>query len=219
MVCVTRGGFELYLYYFRVGTELSVGCTQVRRLCLSFMPRESIRCRQVGPAGLPYAGRLGDAAIWPPPLRGCSWFPREVGDSCVAPKQVVRGRPTSPRPVGLALARFGLHCSGTSVTSCKLLIKSVWVLNLGYIIGIGLNLTWFKPFGLNLWILPETPLGRLDHVLRAMIHKVTWCNFTGVGRPAWESPHFSSFSYMLLLNSNTHQNLWNLLMLVKIITK
>ena len=47
-----KRGFELYLYYFRVGTELSVSCTQVRWLCLSFMPRESTRGRQVGPADL-----------------------------------------------------------------------------------------------------------------------------------------------------------------------
>ena len=52
-VCVQEGEFELYLYYTKVGTELSVSCTQVRRLCLSFTPRESIRGRQVGPAGLP----------------------------------------------------------------------------------------------------------------------------------------------------------------------
>ena len=53
MVCLTRGGFELYLYYFRVGTELSVDCRQVRQLFLSFTPRGSTRGRQVGPTGLP----------------------------------------------------------------------------------------------------------------------------------------------------------------------
>ena len=41
-VCYKRG-FGLYLYYSMVGTELSVSYTQVRRLCLSFTPRESFR--------------------------------------------------------------------------------------------------------------------------------------------------------------------------------
>ena len=48
-----KWGVVLYLYYSKVGTELSVSCTQVRRLCLSVMPRESFRGCQVGPAGLP----------------------------------------------------------------------------------------------------------------------------------------------------------------------
>ena len=37
-VCYKRGKV-LYLYYSKVGTGLSVSCTQVRRLRLSFTPR------------------------------------------------------------------------------------------------------------------------------------------------------------------------------------
>ena len=52
----------LYLYYFEVGTGLSVSCTQVSSLSLSSMPRESSRGCQVGPAGL---------GMWPSGHRLC----------------------------------------------------------------------------------------------------------------------------------------------------
>ena len=57
------------------------------------------------------AGWPGDVAAWPPPLQGCSGSSLEVGNSCVAPTVIVRGRPASPRPVGLAQAwlRLVLH--------------------------------------------------------------------------------------------------------------
>ena len=54
------------------------------------------------------AGRPGDVAIWPPPLSERSGSPPEVGGSWVASTVTVRGRPASPRPAGLALARLGL---------------------------------------------------------------------------------------------------------------
>ena len=106
-VCYKRG-VVLYLYYSMFGTGLSVSCTQVSSLCLSFTPRESFRDRQVGPAGLPLAGRPRDVAIWPPPLSERSGSPPEVGRGCIAPTVTVRGRPASPRLAGLALARLGL---------------------------------------------------------------------------------------------------------------
>src|SRR6185312_6421367 len=101
-------------------------------------------------------------------------------------------------------------------TSYKLPLKSAWVLILWFVIGIGPNLTWFKPFDLNLCILPKPPSGWLVLVLKTMNHTPVRLNLTVVGRPARDSPHFGSISYMLLLNSNTHQNLWNLLVLVRI---
>ena len=30
MVCVTRGGYELYLYCLKIGTGLDISCTQVK---------------------------------------------------------------------------------------------------------------------------------------------------------------------------------------------
>ena len=39
----------------------------------------------------------------------------------------------------------------------------------------------------------------------------------GIGRPAWNFTQFGSILDVLCLNSNNHQNLWNLLMLVKMI--
>ena len=54
------------------------------------------------------AGRPGDMAVWPSPLKRCSGSSLEVGNSCVAPTVTVRGRPASPRPTGLALTRFRL---------------------------------------------------------------------------------------------------------------
>ena len=61
--------------------------------------------------------------------------------------------------------------------------------------------------------------GWLVLVLKIMNHTTVKSNLIVVGRPAWDSPHFGSISYMLLMNSNTHQNLLNLLVLVRIITK
>ena len=202
MVCLTRGGFELYLYYFRVGTELSVGCTQVRRLCLSFMPRESIRCRQVGPAGLPYAGRLGDAAIWPPPLRGRSWFPPEVGGGCVAPTKVVRGRPASPRPAGLALARFGppslwhiVHKMRTapqvSLGLDALVCYWNWAhLNLVQALRSQLvNFAWT-----TLELASSCAQDHEPHNCKIKSHSGRPAGRPGLGRPAWDSSHFGSIS-------------------------
>ena len=54
------------------------------------------------------AGQPRDVANWPLPLCGRSGSPPEVGGSCVASTVTIRGRPASPRPAGLALARFGL---------------------------------------------------------------------------------------------------------------
>ena len=51
-VCYKRG-VVLYSYYSKVGTGLSISCTQVSSLSLSSMPRESSKGCQVGPAGLP----------------------------------------------------------------------------------------------------------------------------------------------------------------------
>ena len=61
--------------------------------------------QQMLPGG---AGRPGDVAAWPPPLQGRYGSPHEVSNSCVASTVTVRGRPASPRPAGLALARLGL---------------------------------------------------------------------------------------------------------------
>ena len=49
------------------------------------------------------------------------------------------------------------------------------------------------------------------------LHEVSWQSVAGVGRPAWGLPHFCPNLQMLLLGSSNYQNLWNLLMLVKII--
>ena len=54
------------------------------------------------------AGQPRDVANWPLPLCGRSGSPPEVGGSCVASTMTIRGRPASPRPADLALARLGL---------------------------------------------------------------------------------------------------------------
>jgi len=41
-------------------------------------------------------------------LQGRSGSSLEVGNGCVAPTAIVRGRPISPRPAGLALIRLRL---------------------------------------------------------------------------------------------------------------
>ena len=68
----------------------------------------------------------------------------------MAPTKVVRGRPASPRPVGLALAPFEPPSLWHVVHRTALLLKPVWVSILWFVIGIEPILTWFKPFDLNL---------------------------------------------------------------------
>ena len=148
-VCYKRG-LELYLYYFRVGTELSVSCTQVRRLCLTSTPRESTKGRQVGPAGPPRAASLGlppishrllvDAPDSLLKSEVVAWLQRKQLEAC---------RPQLGQSAWLWLFS-GLHCSVTLITSCTLFLKLVWVLTLWFVTANGPNLTWFKRFGLDL---------------------------------------------------------------------
>ena len=103
-VCYKRG-VVLYPYYSKVGTGLSISCTQVSSLSLSSTPRESSRGCQVGPAGL---------GMWPRGHRLCrdALDPLRKSVAVVWLQAAVRGRPASPRPTGLDLtlaqARFAL---------------------------------------------------------------------------------------------------------------
>jgi hypothetical protein len=143
--CVLQeGGFELYSYYFRVGTELSVGCTQVRWLCLSFMPRESTRGCQVGPAGLgmqPSGHRLCVDAL--------DSLLRLVAVVWLQWRWLEAGWPLLGWSAWLWLGS-GLGRSRTLFTGSTLLLKRVWVSILWFVLGIEPILTWFKPFDLNL---------------------------------------------------------------------
>ena len=150
MVCVTRGGLELYLYCLWVGTELGVSCTQVSPVCLSSMRSRGLRdCK----GGRPVSPRPAGLGMWPSGHHLCVDVPdhllRSVAVAWLQRRQLEADRPHLGRLAWVWLVS-GLLCSVTLVTSCTLFLKSVWVLTLWFVTGIGPNLTWFKPFGLDL---------------------------------------------------------------------
>jgi len=75
----------------------------------------------------------------------------------------------------------------------------------------GPNLSWLKPFGIGLCIFYKTTLDWLVFALMSTLTKDEPELPRWIGWPAWVFSHFSQISHMLFLHSNTHQNLWNLL--------
>jgi len=105
-------------------------------------------------------------------------------------------------------------CTDMSLNAWMFLLKSVWdsVLSLAS--------AWLTSFAICLCILYDTTLDWIAFAhmstLTNVEPKMSWVkdDRPGLGRPTWDSSHFGEISYISFLHSNTHQNLWNSLVLV-----